>query len=87
MTPSLQRRGGMNAERSTSMSTNQSPRDAPIQRVGRAKYEEWQRAASEEWDGVSVDIEPLPAWIAVLAVLALLGIFAGVVWAAVWRVG
>lgn len=68
------------------MSQGTKARDALIQRVGRAKYEEWQRAASEEWDGVSVDIEPLPVWIAVLAVLALLGIFAGVVWAAVWRV-
>ena len=67
------------------MSQGTKARDALIQRVGRAKYEEWQRAASEEWDGVSVDIEPLPVWIAVLAVLALLGIFAGVVWAAVWR--
>lgn len=69
------------------MSNNQQARDVMIQRVGRAKYEEWQRTASEEWDGVSVDIEPIPVWIAVLAVLALLGIFAGVVWAAVWRVG
>lgn len=69
------------------MSNNQQARDVMIQRVGRAKYEEWQRTASEEWDGVSVDIEPIPVWIAVLAVLALAGIFAGVVLAALWRVG
>lgn len=68
--------------------SNTPARDALIQRIGAAKYQELQkRASDEEWDGVSVDIEPLPAWIAVLAVLALLGIFAGVVWAAVWRVG
>ena len=69
------------------MSNNQQARDVMIQRVGRAKYEELEQRASDDWDGVSVDIEPLPVWIAVLAVLALVGIFAAVVWAAVWRVG
>ena len=69
------------------MSSNQQARDALIQRIGRAKYEELQHRASEEWDGVSMDIDPLPLWVAALCVLALVGIFAAVVWAAVWRVG
>lgn len=38
---------------------------------------------NDEWDGVSVDVEPLPLWVAVLSVLALLAVIAAVVWAAV----
>lgn len=63
-----------------------SPRQRLAEVLGEARLRELEQRASEEWDGVSVDIEPIPVWIAVLAVLALLGIFAGVVWAAVWRV-
>lgn len=59
--------------------SNTPARDALIQRVGRAKYEEWQRTASEEWDGVSVDIEPLPLWVAVLCLMALVTILGGVI--------
>ena len=38
---------------------------------------------NDEWDGVSVDVEPLPLWVAVLSVLALLAVIAAVVWGVV----
>jgi hypothetical protein len=63
------------------MSKDTQARDALIQRIGRAKYEELERRASDDWDGVSVDIEPIPLWAAVLCVLALVGIVVAVVWA------
>lgn len=41
------------------------------------------RSTQDEWDGVSVDIEPLPVWVAALCVLALLAVIAAVVWGVV----
>jgi hypothetical protein len=63
------------------MSKDTQARDALIQRIGRAKYEELERRASDDWDGVSVDIEPIPLWAAVLCALVLVGIVVAVVWA------
>jgi len=51
--------------------------------MGLRRYEELQRQAADEWDGVSVDVEPLPLWVAVLSVLALLAVIAAVVWGVV----
>lgn len=67
----------MNAERL------RPAREHIIELIGRERYEELQRQAADEWDGVSVDIEPLPLWAAVLSVLALLAVIAAVFWGVV----
>jgi hypothetical protein len=58
-----------------------SPRQRLAKVLGEARLRELEQQASDEWDGVSVDIEPIPLWAAVLCVLALVGILAAVVWA------
>lgn len=55
-----------------------------IAHYGRERFEAMEKqAAADEWDGVSVDVEPLPLWVAVLCVLALLAVIAAVVWGVV----
>lgn len=59
-------------------------RERMIAHYGRERFERMEQRASDEWDGVTLDIEPVPLWVAALCVLALLAIGAAVVWAAFW---
>lgn len=59
-----------------------SARERMIAHYGRERFEAMERQAAEEWDGVSMDIEPIPLWVAVLCVAALLALIAGVAYGA-----
>jgi hypothetical protein len=58
-----------------------SPKQRLAEVLGEARLRELEQQASDEWDGVSVDFEPLPLWVATVCALVLVGIVVAVVWA------